>query len=96
MSTQKKALQKDESHHTVLEIAGEKVEAIKEAIIEGKNKIIATAGEKLESIKKTVHDLTAPSSKPKDVAKPIKNSGKKITKKPVKRVVKKQSKKAPK
>jgi hypothetical protein len=87
MAGQKKELKKAEPHHSMMEIAGEKATAIKESIIEGKDKLVAAAGEKFEAVKKAIHDFTASSPKPKAAAK------KKIAKKAVKKAIKKIAKK---
>ncbi len=94
MSKLKKVREKNEPHHSLMEIAGEKAEAIKEGIIEGKNKILATAGEKLESVKNAIHHFTAPSPKPKTAVKAIRKKVRKaetaVTGKAAKKIAKKK------
>ena len=46
--------------HSLAEKASEKTAAIKEGLIEGKNKLLAVVEEKYESAKKAIHDMTAP------------------------------------
>jgi len=77
---------KEEAHHSLMEIAGEKAEAIKGGLIERKNKIISAAEEKFDSVKKAIHNLTAASAKQKTikkaaVKKAVAKVAKKITKK---------------
>jgi hypothetical protein len=88
-----KQIKKTQDHHTIMETFGEKATAIKDSIVESKNKIAATVEEKLEAVKKVIHDITAPAPKKKAVKKSIQKVVKKAAKKVVKKTVKKASKK---
>ena len=85
MNKQKKPT-KEEPHHSIMEIAGEKAIAIKDGIMEGKDKLVAVASEKFESVKKAIHDFTASSPKPKAAAKKIKKVVKQAEKKTIKKI----------
>jgi hypothetical protein len=63
MKKTKKALSKHTEHKSLLEIAGEKAEAIKEGFISGKDKVISVAEEKFDSVKRDIHEFTAPTQK---------------------------------
>ncbi|HXB42981.1 MAG TPA: hypothetical protein VNV85_02945 [Puia sp.] len=65
MKKTKKTLSKHTEHKSLLEIAGEKAEAIKEGFISGKDKVISVAEEKFDSVKKAIHEFTAPTHKKK-------------------------------
>ncbi|HLY72339.1 MAG TPA: hypothetical protein VKR53_21560 [Puia sp.] len=76
--------------HDLLEKAGEKVEAVKESLIAGKNKVVNIVEEKVEAAKKVIHDHTAPAKKTvkkkvvavkKAAVKPLKKGMKKVGKK---------------
>ena len=92
MNKEKKSSNKKGEHHSLMEMAGEKAGAIKDSIIEGKNKIISAAEEKLESVKKAIHDYTAPAKKvaKKNATKTIKKVAKKVVKKVAKKLPKKK------
>jgi hypothetical protein len=93
-----KQIEKPQDHHTIMETFGEKATAIKDTIVESKNKIAATVEEKLEAVKKVIHDFTAPAPKKKagkkSIQKVVKKAVKKAVKKQVKKPVKKTAKKS--
>jgi hypothetical protein len=75
-----------EATHHLMEKAGEKMDAVKESLVAGKNKVIAIVEEKMEAAKKVIHDHTAPAAKSakkkvsvikKAAAKPVKKAAKK-------------------
>jgi hypothetical protein len=80
--------------HNLIEKAGEKMEAVKESLIAGKNKVVATVGEKMEAAKKVIHDHTTPAKKSaKNKVAVVKKAAVRSVKKPVKKVISKTVKK---
>jgi hypothetical protein len=88
MSKQTKQTKTAKEHHTVMETVGEKAAAIKDSIVESKNKVVATVEEKFDMVKKAIHDITAPSPKKKSLKKAVKKAVKKVAKKAAQKVIK--------
>jgi Icc-related predicted phosphoesterase len=66
------------------------VEAVKDSLIAGKDKVVAIVEEKMEAAKKVIHDHTAPAKKSvKKKAEVVKKAASKQIKKTVKKVEKK-------